>query len=72
MESSAGCGKSERQQWRECRLTIDIRQIQGIYTPEAAWQRGWQTAIPFVHLFSFRRAYTPSLRSDMTQRLRSE
>ena len=67
MESSAGRGKSKRQQRRERRLTIDIRQIQGEYTPEAAWQRGWQTAIPFVCSFSFHRAYTPSLRSDMPQ-----
>ena len=54
-----GAKNGQRQQRRERRLTIDIRQIQGIYTPKTAWQRGWQTAIPFVRLFSFHRACTP-------------
>lgn len=45
--------KRAKQQRRERRLTIDIRQIQGIYTPKTAWQRGWQTAIPFCAFVQF-------------------
>ena len=52
---------------RECRLTTDTRKFEGVYTPETAWQRGWQTSIPFVRPFSFRRAYTQSLRSDIPE-----
>ena len=72
MESSAERGKSKRQQRRERRLTIDIRQTQGIYTPEAAWQRGWQTAILFVRLFRFYGIFAPRGRSDMTQPIHTE
>jgi len=41
MESGAGRGKNgQGQQRRERRLTIEIRQIQGIYAPKTAQQRG--------------------------------
>ena len=53
-EWKAGRGKNgQGQQRRERRLTIDIRQIQWIYAPKTAWQRGWQTAIPFCAFVQF-------------------
>lgn len=48
-----GAKTDKGQKRRERRLTIDIRQIQGIYTPKTAWQRGWQTAIPFCAFIQF-------------------
>ena len=54
MEGDTGRSKNgQGQQRRERRLTIDIRQIQGIYTPKTAWQRGWQAAIPFCAFVQF-------------------
>ena len=54
MEGGAGRGKNgQRQQRRGRRLTIEIRQIQGIYAPKTAWQRGWQAAIPFCAFIQF-------------------
>ena len=49
MEGGAGRGKSgQGQQRRERRLTIDIRQIQGIYTPKTAWQKGMADRHPLL------------------------
>ena len=49
MEGGAGRGKNgQRQQRRERRLTIDIRQIQGIYTPKTAWQKGMADRHPLL------------------------
>ena len=52
-EAARDGAKRAKQQRRERRLTIDIRQIQGIYAPKTAWQRGWQTAIPFCAFVQF-------------------
>ena len=49
MEGGAGRGKNgQRQQRRERRLTIDIRQIQGIYAPKTAWQKGMADRHPLL------------------------
>ena len=53
MEGSTGRGKNgQRQQRRERRLTIDIRQIQGIYAPKTAWQKGMADRHPLLCVYS--------------------
>ena len=53
MEGGAGRGKNRQgQQRREHRLTIDIRQIQGIYTPKTAWQKGMADRHPLLCIYS--------------------
>ena len=49
MAGGTGRGKNgQRQQRRERRLTIDIRQIQGIYAPKTAWQKGMADRHPLL------------------------
>ena len=49
LTGGAGRGKNgQGQQRRERRLTIDIRQIQGIYTPKTAWQKGMADRHPLL------------------------
>ena len=53
MEGGTGRSKNgQRQQRRERRLTIDIRQIQGIYTPKTAWQKGMVDRHPLLCVYS--------------------
>ena len=48
-----GTGQNRQgQQRRERRLTIDIRQIQGIYTPKTAWQKGMADRHPLLCVYS--------------------
>ena len=49
MAGGAGRGKNgQGQQRRKRRLTIDIRQIQGIYAPKTAWQKGMADRHPLL------------------------